>query len=90
MRTAPGAQAPRDLDAVDVRQPEIQQHEIGAQELGGRQALAARGALAHDVEPVGFQQRTGGATESGVIVDDENGLGHTHNDAPVGRTQKPS
>ena len=61
----------------------------GRRQLGGRQALAARGALADDVEAVGFQQRAGGATEPGVVVDDENGLGHTHKMPQIGQAQKP-
>ena len=88
-RATPGAQAPGDLDAIDVGKPDVQQYKVGPEPLGCGQALAARGALTHDLEAVGFQERTCSATESGVIVDDENGLGHTHKMPQMGIAQKP-
>ena len=65
-----------DVEAVDVGQLDVEQHEVGAQALGLGDPGRAVGRLADDVEPLGLEQHAGARTEGGVVVDDEDGQGH--------------
>ena len=89
VRTTSGTalEPPGDFDAVDVGQAHVEQDEIGPQPVGVRDAFGARRALTDHVEAVGFEQGPRGLPESGVIIDDEDGLGHTHKMPQIGGHQ---
>ena len=65
-----------DVEAVDVGQLDVEQHELRAQALGLGDAGRAVGGLADDVEPLGLEQHAGARPEGRVVVDDEDGQGH--------------
>ena len=73
-----------DFDAVDVGQAHVEQDEIGPQPIRVRDPIGAGRALTDHVEPVGFEQGPGGLPESGVIIDYEDGLRHTHKMPQIG------
>src|SRR5436305_11180804 len=66
-----------DLEAVDVRQLDVEQDQVGSE----RPALLDRRApvlsLADDVEALRLEQQLGARAEGGVIVDDQDRRGHT-------------
>ena len=60
-----------DYEAVDVRQHDVQQHDIGPLSVDRRQRRGSVTDLTNDREPVGLQQATGEPTEPGVVIDDQ-------------------
>ena len=72
-----GRDARGDVEAVDVGEVDVEQHEVGA---AARQASAiAAGAvrrLADDVVALRLQEHASGRPEGRVVVDDEDGGGH--------------
>ena len=82
------AQAPGDLDPVEVRQADVEQHDLWAKPLDGFQPFGAGAALADHVEAVGFEQGSRGVAEPGVIIDYENGLRHRDQNARRGSHSK--
>ena len=69
-------QAGGDLDSVDVRELNVEQHHVRAQLLYGAQRGLAVLGLADHVEALRLEQHAGARPEARVIVDDENGPGH--------------
>ena len=70
------ADPPRDLEAADVRQADVEQDEVGSQLAGGGQRGRAVGGLADDGPAVALQRAARHGPEAGVVVDDEDGAGH--------------
>ena len=71
----------RDVEAVDVGQLHVEQHHLGAEPAGLGDRLGAVGGLAHDVEPLGFEEHARGGAERRVVVDDEDP--GTHGDSVI-------
>src|ERR1051325_1734353 len=70
---APVRQALRDVEAALIRQPELEQDEVGP-ELGcGAERGGAVLGLADDLETFGLEQRAGIRAEARVVVDDQYG-----------------
>src|SRR5215207_1694398 len=65
-----------DVEAVDVGELHVEEHEIGAQAAGLLDARRAVSSLADDVEPLGLEQHARARTKGGVVVDDEDGQRH--------------
>ena len=65
-----------DVEAVDVRQLDVEQHEVGPQAARLGDAGGAVGGLADDVEALRLQQHARARTKGGVVVDDEDGQSH--------------
>jgi hypothetical protein len=62
-----GAEAPRDLETVDVGEPDIEDDEIGQLVSGARQAVAAGRRLRNDVAAGAQMQRLRLAVGIGVV-----------------------
>ena len=65
-----------DVEAVDVGQLDVEQHEIGPQAARLLDPGGAVGSLADHVEPLRLEQHAGARTKGGVVVDDEDGQRH--------------
>ena len=65
-----------DLEAVEVREVDVEQHQVGMQPTGLHDRRRAVRRLADDVVALGLQQHPGGRPEGRMIVDDENGGAH--------------
>src|SRR5262249_21906587 len=65
-----GAQAPAHLEAVDVRQVDVEDDEGGVFLLGGGERVGARARL-DDLEAAGAQDADRGVERRRVVVDDE-------------------
>ena len=63
-----------DLEALDVGQPDVEQHELRPQGAGGGQAGRPVAGLADDLEAVRLQHGARLDAEAGVVVDDEDGV----------------
>ena len=80
-RVVGAGEARGDVEAVDVRELHVEQHHLRAQpaRLGDR--LRAVGGLAHDVEPLGFEEYARRSAKRRVVVDDEDP--RTHGDSVI-------
>ena len=61
----------RDFEAVDVRELDVEQHDLGREPPDRRQRRLAVRRFADDDEALRLEQRTCGGAEGGVVVDDE-------------------
>jgi hypothetical protein len=61
----------RDLEALYVREPDVEQQHIRAKRPRRRQTRSPVDRLADDIEPVGRQDRPRLDAEARVVVDDE-------------------
>jgi hypothetical protein len=66
----------RDLESVDVRQLNIDEHEVGTVLLRPFDAADARFGFGHHEESVALEELTRGSAEVAVVVDEENTTGH--------------
>ena len=64
----------RDLEALDVRQADVEQHEVGPKRARGGEAGRSVGRFADDAEAVGLEDRSCLNAEGTVVVDDEDGV----------------
>jgi hypothetical protein len=64
------------VKAVQVRELDVEQDDVGLQVGYGRDRRRAVGRLANNVETRRLQQRTRRRSEGGVIIDDEDRPAH--------------
>ena len=81
VRTTAGApstlgDARRDVEAVEVREVDVEQHEVGVQLAGRSDGAEAVRRLADHVEALALQQEASGRPEGRVVVDDEDLRAH--------------
>src|SRR6266542_734965 len=75
-RTAVRTEPSGDLEAVDVGELDVEEHQVGM-ELGRlRERFGAVGGLPDDREALGLEQGMGCRPEARVVIDDENGSAH--------------
>ena len=85
-----------DRETVDVRQHDVEQHDLRTLIFGGRKRRDPVTGLTDHREPVSLQQATGEATETSVVVDDQHRPRHVQIIAPStmrrhwGHPQNPS
>ena len=65
-----------DLEAVDVGQLHVEQHQVGGERARLAQAGRAVARLPHDVEALRFEQESRRGAEARVVVDDQHADGH--------------
>jgi len=65
-----------DIEAVGVRQLNVEQDEVRASALDLGEGRGAVLGLPHDLESFGFEKGSGDRPELLVIVDDEHALSH--------------
>src|SRR5687768_8659153 len=65
-----------DGDAVDIRKPDVQEHDVGPQALRVGQRVFARRALAGHLEALALEQGASRASIARAVVDDEDGGAH--------------
>ena len=87
--TAGGArvlrQARGDLEAVDVGQLHVEQHDLGVQRTrAASMPVDAVLGLTDDLVALGFEQRARAAAEARMVVDDEHGHGHRDESCQTG------
>ena len=64
------------VESGHVRELDVEEDEIGPELPHGLERRDAVGGLAHDVEPLGLEHRTGRRPEARMVVDDQHGAGH--------------
>src|SRR4051812_47887362 len=74
-------EARRHVESVDVRQVHVEEHELGLELGGGLQAGRAALGLPDHLEALGLEQQARARTEGGVVVHDQDGVGHNTDSA---------
>jgi len=82
MRCAP-SQPAQHLEAVDARQPDVEDHQVEALALGRQHRLLATRHQVHRVA-LGLQDAHEAAAQGAVVLDDENAHGSIHHRRPSG------
>ena len=69
-------QARGDVEAVDVREVDVEEDELGLQLAGGLQGRRSTVCLADDVESLGLEEQSRARAKGCVVVDDEHRVRH--------------
>ncbi len=82
-------QGPRDLEALDVWEADVQQHIVGLEGLGGRDARGAINGLPDHQESVRLEDIADGLSQTAAFSERVKGIGLSNDGQPPDNTNPP-